>query len=364
MGKVCVFCGRQLASKTLEHVLPQWLIELTGNPKRMAFFGYDKNIKKEQIVRRGFAFGAFRFPSCKECNEKYANLEASAKVIVQKMLLEDCLSESELNTLLDWFDKVRIGLWLGYLYLDGNPLGISPHFYIQHRISRHDRMLAIFKADGNTERLNFAGCDTIAFAQTPSCFSLCINNLCFLNMSYQYLLARRMGFPFPVRTYYMEDETLGCSFSKGRNRIMRPVLKKPIAIKGTELYQPIFFGNVAVEDNEKVKRLYDTKYVRDNCISWEKGIGRVYITRDSKVAVYNTVPSMEWLPERVHDFEELQFAMQFLTFEWQSYMIGKSLEISMEFLSGEERKQMINLINLSKYENSERLKLLNEVKRY
>ena len=66
MEKVCIFCGERPASKNLEHVLPQWLIKLTGHPKRMAKFGYDKDFEKGGVVKRSFAFNAFKFPSCKE----------------------------------------------------------------------------------------------------------------------------------------------------------------------------------------------------------------------------------------------------------------------------------------------------------
>jgi hypothetical protein len=323
-------------------------------------FGYRK-LGKGKFAERRFAFDAFKFPSCKECNQRFANLETSVKVIVQKMILEESLSESELSTLLDWFDKVRIGLWLGFLYLDKNPLGISPHFHVQHRIRQHDRVLAIFKADRNMRGLHFNGCDTFAFAQTPSCFSLWINSLCFLNMSYPNLLARRMGFPFPMETYMMEDGRLYAPFNKGQNRIMRPVLKKPISIKGTELYQPIFSGNLAGGDSEAVQKLYDTKYVRDNCISWEEGIGQIYVKRDSEVAAYNTFPSVEWLPESTHDFEELLFDMQLLTLEWQLYIIN--LGASMKLLTGERKRQTIRLTNLSRYQNRTLVEVLNKRKR-
>jgi hypothetical protein len=42
MDKICVFCGEKPKSRNSEHVIPQWLIELTGNPKRIASFGYEK----------------------------------------------------------------------------------------------------------------------------------------------------------------------------------------------------------------------------------------------------------------------------------------------------------------------------------
>jgi len=320
MERVCIFCGERPESKTSEHVLPQWLIELTGNPKRTAKFGY-KHLENGQFVERKFSFSNFKFPACKSCNQIFANLEADAKDIAQKIISEDSLSESERGTLLDWFDKIRIGLWLGYLYLDKNPLGISPHYYIEHRVRQHDRMLAIFKADRAREGLTFTGCDTPAFAYTPSCFSLGINNFCFLNMSCPNLLARRMGFPFPFETYMMEDEKVYCRFAKGRNVIMRPVLKKFISIQGTELYQPIFSGNIYMVDSAGLKRLYDTEYIHDNCISWEKGIGKIFINSDSEVKTYSASPSREWIPKRTHAFEDLLFKIQILTLDWQLYII-------------------------------------------
>jgi hypothetical protein len=360
MEKVCVFCGGSIESKTMEHVLPQWLIALTGNPKRMAYFGYEPS-KEGKLVERKFAFDAFKFPSCKECNRKFAELEEGVKVIVQKMLSEDLISESELSMLLDWFDKVRIGLWLGYLYLDRNPLGISPHFHIQNRIRQNDRMLAIFKAGGDIEGLSFIGCDTPAFALTPSCFSLEINNLWFLNISYNALLARRMGFPFPAETYYTEDGRLLCKFTSGLNRIIKPVLKKPIRMQGTELYQPILFGNMSAEDFERSEELLNSKYVRDNCMSWEKGIGKIFIQKDSRVTAYSASPSKEWLPGSIYDPNELQFEMQLLTLEWQLY-IDNNLMPSSKLVPSEIKKEIIWSYDLAKNYNKKALELLKKLR--
>ena len=362
MEKVCIFCGERPESKNLEHVLPRWLIELTGNPKRRATFGY-KKLVEGKFAERSFAFDAFKFPSCRECNQKFGELEAGAKVMVDKMMAADCLSESELSTLLDWFDKVRIGLWLGYLYLDGNPLGISPHFHVEHRMRQHDRMLAIFRADGNTKNLTFVGCDSPAFAQTPSCFSLSINNLVFFNVSLPYLLARRMGFPFPIESYMMEDGRLYCRLGEGRKRIMRPVLRKPISIQGTELYQPIFVGSITCEGDEKGKRLYGAKYVRDNCISWEEGIGRIYIKRDSRISACSRCQSMEWLPERTHKAGDLFFDIQCLTLEWQLYIL-KNLAPSGRLLSVEKKRQMAKLRSLGRYYNREVMAMLDKARRH
>lgn len=360
MGRVCVFCGERPESKTSEHVLPQWLIELTGDPKRTAEFGYE-HLENGRLVKRKFSFNAFKFPACKSCNQSFAALEAETKAIAQKITAEESLSELELNTLLDWFDKIRIGLWLGYRYLDKNALAIDPHYYIKNRIGQHDRMLTILKADDNRHGLNIIGCDTPSFALTPSCFSLRINNFCFLNMSYPNLLCRRIGFPYPLETYMMEDERLFCRFVKGRNRIMRPVLKKVINIQGTELYQPIFAGNIGSSstNNTVSKKLYATEYVRDNCISWEKGIGKIFINSDLRLNIYSKESSKEWIPNRSYPFEDLLFEIQILTFDWQLYI--DSLQPSLRFLSKEKKQIVVRKRNLSQYYNKQVIQILRKM---
>jgi hypothetical protein len=106
--KLCVFCGEKPKEKNAEHIIPKWLIELTGNPKRKANFGYQHDIETYP-KRRTFSFDAFKFPSCASCNQKYAVHEATTKSIIEKMLVSDPLSASDINILLDWFDKVRVG---------------------------------------------------------------------------------------------------------------------------------------------------------------------------------------------------------------------------------------------------------------
>ena len=39
--KICVFCGKKPIEKTNEHIIPLWLIEYTGDPKRKIFLGID-----------------------------------------------------------------------------------------------------------------------------------------------------------------------------------------------------------------------------------------------------------------------------------------------------------------------------------
>jgi hypothetical protein len=201
MEKFCVFCGNKPQKKNNEHILPQWLIELTGDPKRVVRLGDDKT--KKGFPTRSFSFDQFKFPSCTSCNEEFSDLETYAKIIVDKIMLLDDLSAAELSVLLDWFDKIRIGIWLGFFYLDKNWAGIKPLFYIRQRMGEHDRLLCIYKASSDRKCLTFVGCDTPLFYYAPCCFTLRINSFYFFNMSYPFLFARRMGLPYGSYIYHL-----------------------------------------------------------------------------------------------------------------------------------------------------------------
>jgi len=346
MDKVCVFCGKEPENKNVEHVIPKWLIELTGNPKREAYFGYQHEMKSHP-KRRAFSFDAFKFPSCASCNQKYSSLEAITKPIIESILAHDSVSASNINTLLDWFDKVRIGIWLGYQYLDKNPAGITPKFYIEKRIGVNDRMLAVFRGDTETKGLTFIGCDFPSFTYTPSCFALRINSFWFLNMSYNDLFSRRIGFPYPKECYEMPGQLMLGSFTWGRNRMMIPLLKKPFAIQGTELYQPMFrYRNT----DPQAKELYETRYVRDNSMLWEEGIGKIFVQDNRRIHEYPSHPSNEYLPNVSYEFQELYSKMAIQTLEWQQYI--DSIAPSLKKLSVLERKgllrQRMSVRNLNK----------------
>ncbi|MCK4782672.1 MAG: hypothetical protein KAV87_02895 [Desulfobacteraceae bacterium] len=304
------------------------------------------------IVQREFSFDAFKFPACKSCNESYGILEENVKTIIIRILAEEALSELEFNTLLDWFDKVRIGLWLGYRYLNRNELGIMPHFHIEKRIAKHDRILLVLRANDKVQRLTFIGCDTPSFGLTPSCFSLRINNYGFLNMSYPNLVSRRIGFPYPSESLLMEeDERTHYIFVGGRERIMNPVLKKIFTTQGTELYQPIFAGNIDGIDTTVVNQLYETEYVRDNCLSWEGGIGRIFLKNNSILNRYSRESSKDWIPNRSYSIKDLHFNLQILTLDWQLYI--ESLMPSLKNISKEKKREYVRNHNLIQYYNKE-----------
>lgn len=352
MHKTCIFCGEKPKQKNNEHIIPLWLIELTGNPNRIAEFGY-KEFMKPKSGKRVFSFDSLRFPSCESCNARYAALEAYVKPIVEKMMRTDFVSAPEFHILMDWFDKIRVGLWLGYRYLDRNPMGITPLFHIDQRLMACDRILVIFKGDYG-KGLSYCGCDQIPFYYTPSCFGLIINNYCFINISFHGLLARRIGFPYIAEPFLRQDGRIDGEFVAGRNRIMKPLLKKYFNIQGVELYQPIFSG--VGSKTEIRKKFYDIEYVRNNSMSWDDGVGKIFINNNSEIQEYPMFPSKAWVPGTTYILERLAFEMQLLVLEWQIYVVDSAP--SFQRLSPERRQLMYRQKRLSKYHNKQMIQIL------
>ena len=83
--RFCVFCGAKPNKKSREHIIPQWLIELTGDPQRQAVFGPFLDERTRELTYRNFAFDQFAFPACEECNLKLSGLEAETKEVMLKL---------------------------------------------------------------------------------------------------------------------------------------------------------------------------------------------------------------------------------------------------------------------------------------
>ena len=107
--RLCLFCGQPPKNQNLEHPLPMWLLEYTGDPSRVVQHSMDWKTGKPI----SFSFSSLRFPACEACNSAYGELEGEVKPVVLKTVAREALAPSEIVTLLDWLDKVRIGLWLG-----------------------------------------------------------------------------------------------------------------------------------------------------------------------------------------------------------------------------------------------------------
>jgi len=235
--RFCIFCGAPPDEKTKEHVLPQWLIELTGHPKRVVNFGFD--LLRGKYPR--FDWASFVFPACDTCNGRYSKLEGRMKIIVEHLLTATPVTGYDYIDLLDWLDKVRIGLWLGYFYLHRNPVGISPNFHISTRVGQKDRMVAIYTIETDKNGLNVHGAETLGFQVVPCCFSLNIKNLHILSLSWDFMCSARSGFPFPrrMRINLDRNRVLECSDIVALHKVKHPLLRSPIIKPAVQIFQPI-----------------------------------------------------------------------------------------------------------------------------
>ncbi len=210
----CVFCGAAPNNKTKEHVIPKWLIELTGDPKLPWSLGVRFGEEDEKRRQRRFAADQFQFPACADCNLTYSRLEARAKSYVTKLLAGEPLSAQQWDDLLDWFDKVRIGLWLGMRRLNPEVLiEDDPKFHIDQRIGQKGRCVLVYRINASHKGLIMHGAGDPFFLNWPSCFALTVNDLMFVNLSNDYLLSARMGFPFPRKLEEVEDRMYASHFT-------------------------------------------------------------------------------------------------------------------------------------------------------
>lgn len=317
ISKFCIFCGLPPSDKSKEHVLPRWLLALTGDPSRTVRLGFNFQPGREPGEYQ-YAFDQFSFPACLSCNNRHSALEASAKTVLEKVLSLTPVIPSELSLLLDWFDKVRVGLWLGFHQLSNNLLEIKPQFHIERRIAQFDRLLIVERYAPLTRRLNFGGTDTPAFGLTPSAFTLTVNDFQFTNVSYSYLVSRRLGFPFPSESHLVKDSArLMLTMQPARRRIMRPVLKRPIKERGVILYQPMFPQSLA----DKRSEYFDDPYVRDNSLNHADGVGALFIeTTTSPVRRLGNSEMVVLDPSAMFGLEELLLRGAVNICDWQDWL--------------------------------------------
>jgi hypothetical protein len=319
--------------KTKEHVVPRWLIELTGDPQRSAYFGINKQALKSTDPKRSFAFDQFVFPACKGCNESFSTLEPLAKQTLLAILGDKSVHGSAISSLLDWFDKVRVGLWLGMRLLDKNIADVEPTFHIAKRIGQHDRMLITERSDTASCRLNFVGVDTLCFALTPSAFMLIVNDFHFTNVSSLHLSSRRLGFPFSRSSRLLPDrDEVEVEMSSGIGRVMRPVLRRSINERGLIVHQPMFGTSLADRPDE----LYDCDYVKLHSMDTARGIGNLFLETDSAVSEVGASEVVRFGTVARQSARRLHYLAGINILEWQLWLHTQIP--SMELLSSDQRR--------------------------
>lgn len=279
MKKVCVFCGGKPTSKTKEHVIPTWLLKLTGDPNRV--FNLGMNLRKKDFSHREFPGKNLHFPACDCCNNEFSKFESRAKIILEKILENMLVDGKEISTFFDWFDRVRVGLWLAYRYLDDNHWNVDPNYFIKNRIGIFDRMIAVYVCNDKGKGIWFTGIQTPGFSYMPSCFSLMVNSFIFFNVSTDFLFARRIGFPYPSEIYVLGEKG-GIPFNginPPKKRIMKPVIRKRLHPAILIMYQPVIRKEIIKYYSE----YYKDDYVKGKMLIEREGKGKILIEQGDNI---------------------------------------------------------------------------------
>ena len=260
-NRTCVFCGDAPANESDEHVIPQWLMKATGSPNRTVSFGL--NPERNELVR--FGFKGFTAPACVACNTAWADLEGQAKRVVTTLRATNTLSREDTVVLLDWLDKVRVGVWLALRLLHGNPFAVDrPLFGITKRVGSADRMVHVFRfLSDHPDGITFMGTALPLFGIMPSAWCLRVGDFAFLNASAPFLFSKRAGFPFPTACETDEGDRVAYYLEDALGRIERPLLVSCPPYGSANLYQPV---SPAADESA---------YVRETAFAVERGLGPV-----------------------------------------------------------------------------------------
>lgn len=303
----CIFCGKPIldSEKTDEHVIPQWLINQTGDPNRsVMFLPFVTDSTPEHLP-----FNNLCFPAHKNCNNEHTKLEDKAKRVINKVLNSTPVNANEINSLLKWFDKVRIGLWLGYNSKLTDDRRVEPHFYINQRINKQDRMLIIEKMPNFGKRVNFCGAESPVFKYMSSAFLLCINDYIFTNASTIGLCSHNLGFPsFENFKLDANGQLENPKPAPLRTKLKEPIIKYIQNHKDSIiLYQPIF------KETLDCYKEHDMSYVKEHSLDYKNGIGGIFIQYGFSTPMYlenacNITPNVisRTLPESVILVSKLQ----------------------------------------------------------
>ncbi|SRR6266446_3490950 len=323
MARFCVFCGATPKARTAEHLIPRWLIELTGDRSRLVNFGYDS--VGEEAKMRKYAFDSFKFPACADCNARFSILEGKARKVILSILARSDLTAIDFDLLLDWLDKIRVGLWLANHYLLKEFRERRPKFFIGTRIGLKDRMVSIYASNHSAKGIGMWATQSPAFMLMPSCFAFAINNVYFFNLSNDFLVSRRLGFPYPTRAAIQQNGTTQYTIERGLERVIRPVVRKAMLPGFKVIYQPIFAWPLRTLDAGRTHELYNTRYVREACIDWGRGHGPIFVESGAGVNRVAARETMHWVSSTECQPQVLHKRLMRQALDFQAHFFGNEV---------------------------------------
>jgi hypothetical protein len=331
-------------AESKEHIVPRWLIELTGEPKRTGVFGpfWDGKVLK----MHSYSFDRFAFPACEKCNQESSELEGSASTVVSSIVDEKPLSSADLQVLLTWLDKVRIGVWLALLYMQKGLYPISPNYFIDSRLDKSDRMVLLYKSDYAGLRLQFDITGVPAFQYHPSCFYLVVNDYYFFNVATDFLLSKRMGLPYPSQISYTNTPAMKMKMHEGKERIAYPPVTLRYARKCAQIFQPMF----KIETKSQFNEYYETDFVKSITLDHSKGAGKVFYYDGVRLSQFPVDKSDCWLPPKTWNDNELRLTVGKQTLEFQLHLLKygpTDRKIDYRHISPEKRRLVREQVQLA-----------------
>ena len=246
--------------------MPSWLLSLTGDPSRMIPLSFDKT-RNEMSPQSA---SSFVVPACDSCNNGFAPLEADAQGVVETLLDDGDVDELEISQLLDWFDKVRIGLWGADLMRNPGHSFVDRKLTVANRMGQKDRCLLVARTSCQERGLSFSGTWSPSFHATPSCFGLAINNLYFFNLSYEHAFSHRLGFPALVDRRFTAERLVAGDVRPGSGKTRLPVLKREVALDCLSIFQPCFGCPSMSETPDS----FDSEFTQHHTLDATTGRGR------------------------------------------------------------------------------------------
>lgn len=289
----CVFCGKEPEDKTKEHVIPRWLMRLTGDERRNVFLGVRYSDGIDNIKIHKHSFSTYTAPACRACNSKFSELEDLAKSTIESILIEKPVSANEIEILLDWLDKVRIGLWLAGRMIGTNVFrAMQPKFHIADRIrwgDRWARLTLLPESVGNG--LTYMGVGTPMFGCMPSVFTLRINRLVIQNASSPRILTRWLGLPYPSTKRIRTPNGLVYhgTMRYGKGRLLPDMMKYRKPGMGLEILQPAY--PFTLKDCE---RLFQKPYVRAFFSDLETLRAKPLIAKKTEISAFEAIGPNEY----------------------------------------------------------------------
>jgi hypothetical protein len=189
-------------------------------------------------------------------------------------------------------------MWLGLLWLEGNPWGIAPKFHIRSRLRLHDRSVGIGFIEGRYPGINLVGPESPCFGLIPTTMCIFINDLALFNCSTVGLCSRRLGFPFAARFSMQSNGLMEVWLAHGLDRVMRPVERTGLLQSQPFVYQPVYEKGIDGAEGAGLE-IYNTSYVRANSFDFAEGLGALYLQCRGDVMKLEDEETDAWVPDTV-----------------------------------------------------------------